>query len=123
MNAIHKFPNGKSAANGRRPLRVLIIEDSEPDAFLLQRALQRGGFAAECERVCTADAMGAALEKHRWDLILADHSMPQFSAPEALELLKQKNLDLPFIIVSGHIEEETAVASMNAGAHDYIMKD
>ena len=58
-----------------------------------------------------------------WDVILADHSMPQFSAPEALELMKQKNLDLPFIIVSGYIEEETAVAAMKAGAHDYIMKD
>jgi signal transduction histidine kinase len=63
------------------------------------------------------------LRKQHWDLILADHTMPTFSAPEALELIKAHGLDIPFIIVSGHIEEETAVAAMNAGAHDYIMKD
>src|SRR5689334_11902963 len=67
--------------------------------------------------------MEAALEKQPWDLILCDHAMPRFSAPEALELLKRHNLDVPFIIVSGYIEEETAVAAMKAGAHDYIMKD
>src|SRR5689334_3764125 len=67
--------------------------------------------------------MEAALEKQPWDLILCDHAMPRFSAPGALELLKQRKLDVPFIIVSGYIEEETAIAAMKAGAHDYIMKD
>jgi signal transduction histidine kinase len=67
--------------------------------------------------------MAAALKQQSWDLILCDHAMPQFSAPEALELAKKHQLDIPFIIVSGHIEEETAVAAMKAGAHDYIMKD
>lgn len=107
----------------KRLLRVLFIEDSLADAFLLERALTRGGFRVICERVDTADAMETALDSREWDLVLADHSMPVFSAPEALEILKRRDLDLPFIIVSGHIEEETAVAAMQSGAHDYIMKD
>ncbi len=108
---------------GRRPLCVLLVEDSETDAFLLERALQRGGFDTKALRVDTLEAMTKALEIQEWDIILADHAMPQFSAPAALELAKAKDLDIPFIIVSGHIEEETAVAAMKAGAHDYIMKD
>ncbi len=107
----------------RRSLRVLLVEDSEPDALLLDRALQRGGFETVMERVDTAEAMEAALRKHAWDLILCDHAMPRFNAPEALELLKKHQLDVPFIIVSGYIEEQTAVTAMQAGAHDYIMKD
>jgi PleD family two-component response regulator len=107
----------------RRPLRVLLVEDSEADALLLLRALQRTGFDPEHERVDSPRDMEQALRENEWDLILADHAMPQFSAPEALEILKQHGLDLPFIIVSGHIEEETAVRAMMAGAHDYIMKD
>jgi signal transduction histidine kinase len=100
-----------------------MVEDSSMDAFLLERALERGGFQPSCHRVDTSEAMIAALDWQEWDLILADHSMPQFSAPEALELAKLRGLDIPFIIVSGHIEEETAVAAMKAGAHDYVMKD
>jgi signal transduction histidine kinase len=106
-----------------RVLHVLFVEDSEVDAMLMTRALARGGFKPICLRVDTEEAMNAALDQKEWDLILADHSMPRFSAPAALELMKRKGLDLPFIIVSGHIEEETAVAAMRAGAHDYVMKD
>src|SRR5215471_8495247 len=113
----------KGSAEFRRPLRVLLVEDSETDAFLLERALQRGGFETKALRVDTLEAMTAALDGHEWNIILADHAMPQFSAPAALELAKSKGLDIPFIIVSGHIEEETAVAAMKAGAHDYIMKE
>lgn len=122
MNVTHRSSNGKNGA-ARRPLNVLLVEDSQADAILMLRALERGGFDPLSERVDTADGMESALERRHWDIILADHSMPQFSAPEALELLKRRNLDLPFIIVSGHIDEETAVAAMKAGAHDYIMKD
>ena len=118
MNA---HPRGGQEA--RRPLRVLLVEDSEPDASLLLRALNRGGFETTCERVDTSEAMQACLQQASWDLILADHAMPTFSAPEALELLNQRQIDVPFIIVSGHIDEETAVAAMRMGAHDYIMKD
>jgi DNA-binding NtrC family response regulator len=106
-----------------RPLRVLLVEDSEADALLLLRALQRAGFEPEHARVDTPRDMDQALQDKEWDLILADHAMPQFSAPEALEILKQRGVDLPFIIVSGHIEEDTAVRAMMAGAHDYVMKD
>jgi Signal transduction histidine kinase len=113
--------NGTSAA--RQPLRILIVEDSEFDAILLERALIKGGLAAKCHRVHSAEGMIAALDSQSWDVILADHSMPAFSAPEALKLAQQRGLDIPFIIVSGHIEEETAVSAMKAGAHDYIMKD
>src|SRR5580765_6199949 len=107
----------------QRPLRVLLVEDSETDALLLLRALQRAGFDPTHKRVDCAREMDLALQQTEWDLILADHAMPQFSAPEALELMQKHGLDLPFIIVSGHIEEETAVRAMMAGAHDYIMKD
>ncbi len=113
-------------AGGRastRLLRVLLVEDSELDAILLVRALERGGFSPKWRRVDTPQAMEPALRKQAWDLILCDHAMPQFSAPEALALVQKHRLDVPFIIVSGHIEEETAVAAMKSGAHDYIMKD
>jgi signal transduction histidine kinase len=113
----------KCAGGMRRPLRVLLVEDSQSDAVLLARALERGGLAPVCERVDTPETMEAALRKQAWDLILADHVMPRFSAPEALELVKRLELDIPFIIVSGQIEEETAIAAMRVGAQDYVMKD
>ena len=106
-----------------RPLRVLIVEDSETDCRLLIRALRRGGYAPEFERVDNAEEMAAALRSKTWDIVISDHSMPGFSAPAALEVLKKTSLDLPFIIVSGSIGEEAAVGAMKAGAHDYVMKD
>src|SRR5581483_11738041 len=115
--------NGTHGNGPRRPLRALLVEDSELDAELLARALTRGGFALTWARVDTADEMEKALRKQPWDLILCDHAMPRFSAPEALELLQRHGADVPFIIVSGYIEEETAVSAMKTGAHDYIMKD
>jgi len=106
-----------------RPLRVLIIEDSENDAILLLRELRRSGYAPVHERVDTAAAMRDALENKKWDIIISDFVMPQFSGLEALKLTQEAGLDLPFIVVSGKIGEDTAVAAMKAGAHDYIMKD
>jgi len=106
-----------------KPLRVLIVEDSEDDAILLLRELKRGGYDPIFERVDTPAAMIEVLEKQTWDLLISDYSMPHFSAPEALKLLHKSGLDLPFIILSGKIGEDTAVAAMKAGAHDYIMKD
>ena len=118
-----KIPDGQiQAGGGQRRLRVLLVEDSEADALLLGRALKRGGFAVICHRVDCQEALEKALEEE-WDLVLADHSMPQFSATEALAMVQKRGIDLPFIIVSGQIEEETAVAAMQSGAHDYIMKD
>ena len=121
MSAVQKAPGG--SAIEKKLLRVLFVEDSLTDAFLLERALTRGGFNVVSERVDTAEQMRRALEQREWDLILCDHSMPQFSSPAALKILQEKKLDLPFIIVSGHIEEEMAVSTMDSGAHDYIMKD
>jgi two-component system, NarL family, sensor histidine kinase UhpB len=106
------------------PLRVLLVEDSEDDALLLLRVLRRGGFDPTWERVDTAAAMEAALEGRGWDLVISDHGMPAFDSSAALELLRRKGfVDLPFIIVSGQIGEDAAVAAMKAGAHDYLMKD
>lgn len=104
------------------PLRVLVVEDAEDDAALLARELRRAGFATTMERVETAAEMRAALDRAAWDLVIADYTLPQFGALDALALLKQRQLDLPFIIVSGTIGEETAVSAMKAGAHDYFMK-
>ena len=106
-----------------KPLRVLIVEDSEDDAILLLRELKRGGYDPIFERVDTPAAMTDALAGQTWDIVIADYSMPHFSAPEALELMQKSGLDLPFIIVSGKIGEDTAIAAMKAGAHDYIMKN
>ena len=103
-------------------LRILLIEDSEDDAKLLLREIQRGGYQAEWERVETAEAMQSALARQTWDLIICDFSLPSFSAPHALALLKKTNIDLPFIIVSGTIGEESAVNALKAGAHDFIIK-
>lgn len=106
-----------------RPLQVLFVEDSEDDAALLQIELKRAGYQPVCHRVETAAEMRAALDRQEWDLIIADYRMPRFDGLAALALAKERGLDLPFIIVSGHITEETAVAAMKAGAHDYVMKD
>ena len=104
------------------PLRVLIIEDSEDDTLRLVRELERDGYESTFKRVDTAEAMAAALDEQAWDLVIADYSMPSFSSPAALKLLKEKELDLPFIIVSGTIGEDRAVEAMKAGAHDFILK-
>ena len=106
-----------------KTLHVLIIEDSEDDALLLLRGLESHGYQPVSERVETADRMYAAIDHQSWDVVISDHRMPHFSAFEALAVLKEKQRDYPFIIVSGAIGEETAVELMKMGAHDYIMKD
>lgn len=104
------------------PLRLLLVEDSADDAELVVAELTRAGFEVAATRVESASEMEAALQSHAWDAIIADYSLPAFSAEAALATLKASQLDLPFIIVSGHIGEETAVALMKAGAHDFVMK-
>ena len=103
-------------------MRVLIVEDSEADTELLLRELRRAGYDPVCERVETADAMRAALDRRGWDIVIADYTMPRFNGMEALRLVQQRKLDLPFIVVSGSIGEDIAVTMMKAGAHDYILK-
>jgi two-component system, cell cycle sensor histidine kinase and response regulator CckA len=104
------------------PLQLLLVEDSEDDALLLVRELARAGFAPEVERVDNRAAMQAALDRRSWDLIIGDYSMPHFGGADALALVRDRGLDVPFIIVSGTIGEERAVAAMKAGATDYVPK-
>ena len=106
----------------RVPLRVLIAEDSEDDARLLLRELQRAGFDPAYERVDSAPSMQAALDRQAWDLVIGDYSMPAFSGPAALALLRACDLDTPFIFVSGTIGEDVAVEAMKAGAQDFLTK-
>lgn len=112
--------SGEPMAN---PLRILFVEDVDDDAELVGAHLRRAGFAPIIKRVETAEAMAAALAASRWDLVLSDFALPRFSAPDALNLLHDSGQDLPFIIVSGTIQEEEAVAALRAGAHDFIVKN
>src|SRR5262245_28800728 len=102
-----------------QPLHVLIVEDSQDDADLLLRSLRRGGYTPIYEQVQTVEAMSAALQQKSWDIVISDYSMPHFSAPAALAALKETGIDIPFLIVSGTVGEETAVAALKAGAHDF----
>ena len=104
------------------PLHVLVIEDSENDANLLLHQLRKADYAIHSDRVETADEMKTALDMLAWDIIIADYKLPQFNASDALTLLKKTGLDIPFIVVSSTIGEETAVELMKAGAHDYLTK-
>ena len=106
-----------------RPLQVLLIEDSEDDAALLEIELRRAGYAPTCSRIETPEALHSELARQRWDLVISDYNLPRFDGLAALTIVKEKDLDLPFVIVSGYISDETAVAAMRAGAHDYVMKD
>ncbi|TCS37826.1 diguanylate cyclase (GGDEF)-like protein [Paucimonas lemoignei] len=104
-------------------LRVLLVEDADDDAQLLLRLLRKEGYAPDYLRVDSPEEMAAALSSSTWDLIIADYAMPGFTAHDALKIYKHAGLDIPFIIVSGHIDDVSAVAAMRAGAHDYLLKD
>jgi PAS domain S-box-containing protein len=105
-----------------KSLSILIIEDSESDANLIVRHFEQAGYHITFGRVETADQMEAALKKQSWDLVIADYNLPEFNAPSALAVFQKAGLDIPFIVVSGTIGEETAVEIMKAGANDYVMK-
>ena len=104
------------------PLAVLIVEDSDSDAQIIVRLLNKGGYETTSKVVETAEQMRAALEQATWDIIVSDYNLPHFDGHAALMLLKETGLDIPFIAVSGAMGEETAVAMMKAGAQDYLMK-
>ena len=103
-------------------LKVLLVEDSEEDSLLLTRELVRGGYRLEHQRVETAEHMRKALRGTNWDVVISDYRMPSFDAPGALQVLHETGQDIPFIIVSGKIGEDLAVAAMKSGASDYLMK-
>ncbi|HWZ95543.1 MAG TPA: response regulator [Opitutaceae bacterium] len=103
------------------PIKILIVEDSSADAELLVRSLCHAGFEPDWQRVDTEAAFLEHLHDGL-DLVLSDSQMPQFSGLRALEVLKQHGLEVPFIIVSGTISEDTAVAAMKLGAADYLLK-
>ncbi len=103
-------------------IRVLIIEDSEDDKELLLRELRQGGYNPEYLLVETREALNSALDKQSWDIVLSDYVMPNFDGLSALNIVKERELDIPFIIISGTIGEDVAVMAMKAGATDYIMK-
>jgi PAS domain S-box-containing protein len=104
-------------------LSVLIIEDSESDAELNARYLQKAGYDIHYRRVETAEEMKRALELQNWDLILSDYSMPHFDVLSALAIYHASGTDIPFIVISGAIGEEKAVELIKAGAHNYLLKN
>ncbi len=120
--AIYPRASEGGADAARQPLRVLLVEDNPDDAALVLRILRRGGYEPDWHRVQTAEALEAALAEGGWEIVLSDYSLPQFDALRALHLLRDRSAFLPFIIISGSIGEETAVAAMRAGANDYVMK-
>src|SRR5918998_4013266 len=120
-----KADPGRDSSNvsPRVPLRVLIVEDSEDDALLLLRGLERGGYEPIHKLVDTPEEMRRALaEGGPWDVVLSDWQMTRFSATEALEMLRAAGSEVPLVIVSGKVGEEAAVEAMRSGAHDYVMK-
>lgn len=106
-----------------RTLRLLLVEDSENDTLLLLNHLQRSGYTVDWSRVDNAAALRAALDDGPWDVVLSDDALPQFNGLEALAMVRAKASDLPFILVSGTIDESVAATAKEAGVDDYVMKD
>ncbi|HSY17440.1 MAG TPA: PAS domain S-box protein [Candidatus Acidoferrales bacterium] len=105
-----------------KPLHILLVEDSEADAELLLAELRFKDFKPVYRRVQSSWELQAALEQHEWDVIISDYYLPQFSGPEALKLVKESKIDVPFIMISGVCGEEVAVQVMKAGADDFVLK-
>src|SRR5271167_3863547 len=105
-----------------KPLRAIFVEDSEDDSLLIGRELSKGGFDLTYERVDTAAGLRAALERGGWDLVVSDHSMPGFNGLDALRIVRERDNEVPFIFVSGTIDEGTAVSALRQGAQDYLIK-
>src|SRR5258706_15679458 len=108
-----------SEPSARKPLRVLLVEDSEDDAELVVGQLRQGGYDVDVVRVETADEMAAALSAGGRDIVISDYALPTFSAPDAFKTLREAGVDLPFVMVSGTVGEEGAVELMRIGVHDF----
>jgi PAS domain S-box-containing protein len=111
-----------SKISNPQPLRALMVDDSENDVLLIIRELKKGGYNPSYERVETTTATKKALKAKTWDVILCDYKMPKFNALSAIALLKETNINIPVIIVSGSIGEDAAIECMRLGAQDYVMK-
>jgi PAS domain S-box-containing protein len=105
------------------PLRVLIVEDAESDAAMVVRQLRKFHPDLEFRQVDGEPELRAALEETSWDVILCDFALPRFDAPRALAVVHELDLDVPFVVVSGEVGDEAAVALMKAGAQDYVRKE
>jgi PAS domain S-box-containing protein len=105
-----------------KQLRVLVVDDSEDDAELLLRELRRGGYDVAHRRVQTAETMRAALSQCSWDIVISDYTLPDFDAPAAISVLAESGSDIPILVVSGTIGEDTAVEALKAGAADFMVK-
>jgi DNA-binding NtrC family response regulator len=106
-----------------KPIKILIVEDSDDDAMLALLALRRGGFDPAYRRVQIAAELESALAEERWDAVISDFNLPGFTGMDALRIFRSTGLDIPFILVSVDMGEETAVNAMTAGADDYVMKN
>jgi signal transduction histidine kinase len=105
------------------PLRLLLIEDFEDDAALVLRELHRSGYAVSHIRVETPEALECALDAGPWEVVISDYALPRFDGLAAFAQVQRRGLDVPFLIVSGKIGEDVAVAAMKAGVHDFVLKD
>lgn len=104
------------------PLRALLVEDSEDDATMILLEITRGGFDVTHQRVDSGPAMMAALDAEPWDVVISDYSMPGFSGTEALRILRAKTSEIPFVYISGTLNEDAAVEALKSGAQDYLVK-
>jgi signal transduction histidine kinase len=104
-------------------LRLLLIEDDEDDATLVLRELRRSGYDIVHTRVETRQALERELDAGSWNVIVSDYALPHFDGLSAYSLVRERGLDVPFLIVSGKIGEDVAVAAMKAGVHDFVLKD
>ena len=116
-----RAPRAGAGGDMPKPLKLLLIEDDEDDAELVRRALEKGGFALEWERVDSEESLSRALDR-AWDIVISDFAMPGFSGLRAFDLFRARNTDTPFVFVSGALGEERAVEAMRAGAKDYFLK-
>src|SRR5258706_5376271 len=106
-----------AAEDWATPLKLLCVDDCETDVQLIVDTLRHGEFAPDFERVCTREAMDAALERQAWDAIICDYSMPQFDGIAALAVVTGRKLDLPFVLGSGAVRQETSQSAIQSGVH------
>ncbi|MDG5767491.1 histidine kinase dimerization/phosphoacceptor domain -containing protein [Balneolales bacterium ANBcel1] len=109
--------------SGTQPIKVLLVEDNEDDAALIRLELEKAGYDVHMVRVETSDSLIEALDREQWDVLISDYNLPGFDGMTALELVRSRDNDIPFILVSGTVGEEFAVEAVIAGANDYVMKD